>query len=78
MILLILLAGVWAGIQNALAGGGYFITLPALIFSGLSPLQANITSTVALSPGQVATGLANRGLVRGHYKSRFACCSCSA
>lgn len=65
MILLILLAGVWAGIQNALAGGGSFITLPALIFSGLSPLQANITSTVALFPGQVATGLANHGLVSG-------------
>ena len=71
MILLILLAGVWAGIQNALAGGGSFITLPALIFSGLSPLQANITSTVALFPGQVATGLANRGLVSGTLQISF-------
>lgn len=64
-IFLILVAGGWAGIQNALAGGGSFITLPALIFAGLNPLQANITSTVALFPGQVATGLANRKLVSG-------------
>ena len=63
MYLLLLLAGVWAGAQNALAGGGSFITLPALILAGLSPLAANITSTVALFPGQVATGLAGRKLV---------------
>jgi hypothetical protein len=65
MILLVILAGALAGIQNALAGGGSFITLPALIVAGLTPLQANITSTVALFPGQVATGLANRELVSG-------------
>jgi uncharacterized membrane protein YfcA len=62
---LIFLAGIWAGIQNALAGGGSFITLPALIFSGMSPLAANITSTVALFPGQVTAGLAGRPLVTG-------------
>jgi biotin transporter BioY len=44
----ILLVGLWAGLQNALAGGGTFVTLPALILSGMTPLAANITSTVAL------------------------------
>jgi uncharacterized membrane protein YfcA len=63
--LLILVAGLWAGLQNALAGGGSFVTLPALILAGLSPLAANITSTVALFPGQVATGWAGRRLVTG-------------
>ncbi|MBW8899229.1 MAG: sulfite exporter TauE/SafE family protein, partial [Massilia sp.] len=48
MLLLVFLAGLWAGVQNALAGGGSFVTLPALIVSGMSPLAANITSTVAL------------------------------
>jgi uncharacterized membrane protein YfcA len=62
---LILLAGLWAGLQNSLAGGGSFITLPALILSGMSPLAANITSTVALFPGQVTAGLAGRKLVTG-------------
>lgn len=58
-------AGIWAGGQNALAGGGSFVTLPALILTGLNPLQANITSTMALFPAQVATGYAGRSLVSG-------------
>ena len=62
---LLFAAGFWAGMQNALAGGGSFITLPALIFAGLDPRAANITSTVALFPGQVTTGLAGRKLVQG-------------
>src|SRR3954453_15357678 len=49
-MLLLLLAGLWAGAQNALAGGGSFITLPALILAGLDARAANITSTVALFP----------------------------
>jgi len=65
MLLLILAAGLWAGMQNTLAGGGSFVTLPALIVSGMSPLAANITSTVALFPGQVTAGLAGRSLVSG-------------
>lgn len=65
MIGLVLLAGLWAGLQNALAGGGSFVTLPTLILAGMSPLAANITSTVALFPGQVTSGLAGRRLVTG-------------
>lgn len=65
LLWLILIAGLWAGLQNSLAGGGSFVTLPTLILSGMTPLAANITSTVALFPGQVATGLAGRKLVTG-------------
>ena len=64
-VVLLVVAGLWAGIQNALAGGGSFVTLPALVISGMDALSANITSTVALFPGQVATGLSGRSLVRG-------------
>ena len=69
--LLLFAAGMWAGVQNALAGGGSFITLPALIIAGLDPRGANITSTVALFPGQVTTGLAGRGLVQGTERLSF-------
>jgi uncharacterized protein len=62
---LLALAGLWAGVQNALAGGGSFVTLPVLILSGLDARAANITSTIALFPGQVTTGLAGRRLVSG-------------
>src|SRR5271166_96730 len=58
-------AGLWAGAQNALAGGGSFVTLPALILSGLDPRAANITSTFACFPGQVTTGLVGRRMVSG-------------
>ena len=50
------LASLWAGFQNALAGGGSFLTLPALILTGMDARAANITSCVALFPGQVLTG----------------------
>jgi hypothetical protein len=65
LLILVLLAGLWAGLQNSLAGGGSFVTLPALIVAGMSPLAANITSTVALFPGQVTSGWAGRSLVTG-------------
>lgn len=65
LLWLILIAGLWAGLQNSLAGGGSFVTLPTLILSGMTPLAANITSTVALFPGQVTTGVAGRKLVTG-------------
>ncbi|MBR8242779.1 sulfite exporter TauE/SafE family protein [Burkholderia multivorans] len=71
MLALVILAGLWAGLQNALAGGGSFVTLPALIVFGMSPLAANITSTVALFPAQVATGWASRHMVRGAGKLPF-------
>lgn len=71
MLTLIFLAGIWAGTQNALAGGGSFVTLPALMFAGLSPFAANLTSTVALFPGQITTGLANRKMVSDAPKLPF-------
>ncbi len=59
------LAGMFAGAQNALAGGGSFVTLGMLIIAGLDPRAANITSTIALFPGQVTTGYAGRRMVAG-------------
>jgi uncharacterized membrane protein YfcA len=56
-------AGFLAGVQNALAGGGSFITFPALLLAGLNPLAANMTSTIALFPSQITSGYAGRKLV---------------
>jgi uncharacterized membrane protein YfcA len=63
VIPLIAAAGFYAGAQNALAGGGSFITFPALLLAGLDPLSANITSTIALFPSQITSALAGRRLV---------------
>ena len=49
------LAGFLGGMLNAVAGGGSFITLPALIFVGVSPVSANATGTAALLPGYIAS-----------------------
>jgi len=48
-------AGLLAGMMNALAGGGSFLSLPALIAAGIPSVNANTSSTVALFPGQLAS-----------------------
>jgi uncharacterized protein len=63
MTLVLFLSFLWAGAQNALAGGGSFITLPVLMLCGLDARAANITSTLALFPSQVAAGWTGRKLV---------------
>ncbi len=63
--LLVAAAGVYAGAQNALAGGGSFITFPALLLAGLNPLAANMTSTIALFPSQITSSIAGRKLAGG-------------
>lgn len=40
-----------AGVLNAIAGGGSFLTFPALVFAGVPPIAANATSALAVSPG---------------------------
>src|ERR1700761_8409496 len=64
-LLILLAAALWAGMQNALAGCGSFITLPALMLTGLDARAANIASTIALFPGQVTTGLVGRSNAQG-------------
>ena len=44
-----------AGAMNAMAGGGSFISFPAMLGMGVPPVQANATNTVALWPGQVTS-----------------------
>ena len=53
-------AGVLGGAMNALAGGGTFATLPALIAIGLPANTANATSNVALLPGAATSAYAFR------------------
>jgi uncharacterized membrane protein YfcA len=58
--LLVVGAGLMAGTMNALAGGGSFVSLPALISVGLPSVQANTSSTVGLFPGSAASAWAYR------------------
>jgi len=65
LLALIALAGLYAGAQNALAGGGSFITFPTLLLAGVNPLAANMTSTIALFPSQITAAIAGRDLADG-------------
>ena len=58
--LVILLAAFTGGAINSVAGGGSFFTFPALVMTGLSPIAANATSSVALWPGSVTSTIAYR------------------
>ncbi len=48
-------ASLIAGVMNAMAGGGSFISFPAMLAIGVPPIQANATNTVALWPGQLVS-----------------------
>jgi uncharacterized membrane protein YfcA len=65
-LLLILAAGFGAGFVNAVAGGGTLLTFPALLYSGMTSIAANATSTVAIWPGSVTSSWAYRQQLREH------------
>jgi hypothetical protein len=56
----LLAAGLAAGAMNAAAGGGSFVTIPAMVAVGLPAVAANASSTVALLPGTLASAWAWR------------------
>jgi len=48
-------AGFAAGLLNAVAGGGTFLSLPALIYVGVPPVMANATATLTALPGYISS-----------------------
>ena len=60
----LLTASTIAGVMNAMAGGGSFLSFPAMLGMGVLPVQANATNTVALWPGQLTSVATLRGDVR--------------
>lgn len=52
--LLLLVAGLVAGVINSVSSGGSFFTYPAMLATGLSPIQAATTTLAALTPGNLA------------------------
>lgn len=53
-----------AGVLNAVAGGGSFLSFPAMLSMKILPVQANATNTVALWPGQLTSIAAYREDIR--------------
>jgi len=62
----LIFASFLGGALNAVAGGGSFLTFPAMLSVGLPAIQANATNTVALWPGQLLSIAGYRDEVRKH------------
>ena len=60
----LIVASLIAGVMNAMAGGGSFLSFPAMLGMGVLPVQANATNTVALWPGQLTSVATLRGDIR--------------
>lgn len=59
-IAMLLAAAFGAGLLNTVAGGGTFLTFPALVFAGVPTVLANATSTVVVFPGYLGGALGFR------------------
>ncbi|MFZ0340301.1 MAG: sulfite exporter TauE/SafE family protein [Terracidiphilus sp.] len=60
-----------AGVLNAVAGGGSFLSFPALLGMKMLPVQANATNTVAIWPGQLTSVAAYWPDVRGNLRAAW-------
>ncbi|MCA9756492.1 MAG: sulfite exporter TauE/SafE family protein [Candidatus Eisenbacteria bacterium] len=67
------LAAVAAGAINAIAGGGTLVTFPTLTALGIPAITANVTNTVALSPGYLSATLAQAKDLRGQRSRLWTC-----
>lgn len=65
------LAGFVAGIVNAIAGGGSFLTFPALVWAGVPPVAANATSAVAVFPGYLGGTLGYKSEIQSLSRMRI-------
>ena len=64
-VLLLIGAGLAAGTVNAVAGGGSLLTYPALLATGLPPVAANVTNSLSVAPGYLASVAGSRPDLRG-------------
>jgi uncharacterized protein len=71
IFLLLAAAAFAAGAINSVAGGGSFLTFPALVFAGVPAVAANASSTVALFPGSLASAISYREDIRALQEKRL-------
>ena len=66
--LLLAAGGFLAGVVNSVAGGGTFLSFASMVACGLTALEANATSAVAITPSNLATVAAYRNEVKSHWR----------
>ncbi|MER7016174.1 sulfite exporter TauE/SafE family protein [Saccharopolyspora sp. NPDC000359] len=62
---LLVVVGFLSGAINAVAGGGSLLVFPALLATGMPPLVANVTNSVAQGPGFVGAAVGQREDLKG-------------
>lgn len=70
-VLILGLAAFFAGVLNTIAGGGTFLTFPALVYTGVPVVMANATSAVAVFPGYIAGALGFRREIASFERPRL-------
>ena len=65
-IALVVVAAFFAGAMNAIAGGGTFLSFPALLAVGVPPVVANASNAVALWPASLSSAFALRRELKRH------------
>ncbi|MES9971714.1 MAG: sulfite exporter TauE/SafE family protein [Candidatus Thiodiazotropha sp.] len=68
-LLILFAAGFFGGVLNSVAGGGSFITFPALLFVGVPPISANATNTFASCAGYLSGAYALRKELAAYRKA---------
>lgn len=69
--LILAAAAFFAGMLNTVAGGGTFLTFPALVYTGVPPVAANATSAVAVFPGYLGGALGFRQEIAAFDRKRL-------
>lgn len=62
---LIALAGVWAGMINAVVGSGTLVTFPVLVAFGYPPVTATTSNAIGLAPGTISAAIGYRRELKG-------------
>ncbi len=71
-IAILIAAAFGAGVLNTIAGGGTFLTFPALVLVGIPPVAANATSAVAVFPGYLGGAVGFRSELAVFDRQRMA------
>ena len=66
-MILIALAGVWAGAINSLVGSGTLITFPTLVALGFPPVTATMSNAIGLVAGGLTSTLGYRAELAGQW-----------
>lgn len=69
--LILAAAAFFAGVLNTVAGGGTFLTFPALVYTGVPLVAANATSAVAVFPGYLGGAIGFRQEIAAFDRKRL-------